>query len=309
MIQMNLLTKQKQTHRLREQARGHQWWRKWVKGGIRSLGLTCLHIALFEIKSLSMKKGLFKHIWPFFHKTIKQNERSVLECDGAWLAESLTPGGIFWAEKWFMKLVGGTVFQAEGTARAKTWDTLSFFEEQWEVQCGWRHMGRANGGEMFREVFKEHGGAGVYLSMISHWRIVRRESKMIWFILWENHSGCCDCKKAITCCQLSYRYLQYHRMSILRALWAFVFQQHSGWTNNWMNLSMKGSGCPSSGCPRRRILCYPILITVLSHQVYLDLLQANRHVVNRKFTQILMEENSSFYLVSNWRSENIHFFS
>ena len=43
MIQMNLFTKQKQTHRHRERTYGYQWGKCGGEGQIGSLGLTCTH--------------------------------------------------------------------------------------------------------------------------------------------------------------------------------------------------------------------------------------------------------------------------
>lgn len=201
-----------------------------------------------------------------------------------------TQGGIFWAEKWFMKLVGGTVFQAEGTARAKTlrhpqllWGTVRspvWLKTHGQGGMAEKCLGRSS---------KNMAGAGVYLSMISHWRIVRREARWSDLYFGKITLAAVIARRPSSAVSSPTDTSNITECPSLRALWLRV-QTFDGWTNNWMNLSMKGSGCPRSGCPRRRILCYPILITVLSHQVYLDLLQASRHVVNRKSTLILMEE-------------------
>ena len=56
---MNLFTKQKQTHRFREPTCGYQ--RRKVGGGEINweFGIDTLHIAIFKIKCLSMKKKIW----------------------------------------------------------------------------------------------------------------------------------------------------------------------------------------------------------------------------------------------------------
>ena len=56
MVQMNLFTKQKQTHRFREPIYGYQ--RRKAGGGEIDweFGIDTLHTAMFKIKCLSMKK-------------------------------------------------------------------------------------------------------------------------------------------------------------------------------------------------------------------------------------------------------------
>lgn len=71
-----------------------------------------------------------------------------------------------------MKLVGGTVFQAEGTACAKTLRHPQLLWEEWEAQCGRSQVGRdrvvvrglgRSGGARPRMSSQNMEGTGVYL--------------------------------------------------------------------------------------------------------------------------------------------------
>ena len=138
----------------------------------------------------------------------------------------------------------------------------SVAEDTW---AGW------NGGEMFREVLKEHGGGWSLFKHVSHWRIVSREARWSGLYTRKITLAVVIARRPSPAVRSPTNTYNITECPPLRALWLRV-QIFDAWMNNWMNMSVKGSGCPCSGCPRQRILCYSILATVLSHRIYLDLL-------------------------------------
>ena len=219
-----------------------------------------------------------------------------------------TQGGIFWAEKWFIKLVGGTVFQAEGTACAKTlrhpellWGTVRspvWLKTHGQGGMVEKRLGRSS---------KNMVGAGIYLSMISHWRIVSREVRWSHLYIRKITLAVVVARRPSPAVRFPTNTYNITEGPCLRALCLHV-QIFDAWMNNWMNMSVKGSGCPCSSCPRQRILCYPILITVLLIQSIWTCYKPAGMSSTESPPKYLWKRNSSFYLVSNGRSEKYTFF-
>ena len=174
----------------------------------------------------------------------------------------------------------------------------SVAEDPW---AGW------NGGEMFREVLKEHGGGWSLFKHDKPLEDCKQRSKMIWFM--KSHSGCCDCKKVTTCCQLSYKYLQYLSQNVHPwGLRVFLFKSlRAEWITEWICqwkvlvihvLTAQGE----ESCAIPHSFQYFLIESIWTCYKPVDMLSTESP------PKYLWKRNSSFYLVSNGRSEKHTFF-